>query len=127
MPSPRSSASCWTSTTVTGMPAFAKFIAMPPPIVPAPITAAFLISFAGNARRGEVAVHDLVDEADLERFVGADRIAAHDHRQGLLRADYARQPLRAAGAGQQAELHLGQSEARVLHADAIVTRERHLE
>ena len=47
MPSPRSSASFATSTTVTGIPALAKFIAMPPPMVPAPITAAFLISLAG--------------------------------------------------------------------------------
>ncbi len=36
-----------TSTTVTGMPALAKFIAMPPPMVPAPSTAAFLMSFVG--------------------------------------------------------------------------------
>ena len=51
---PRSSASCVTSTTVTGMPALAKFIAMPPPMVPAPMTAAFLIvrgRRVGRARR----------------------------------------------------------------------------
>ena len=36
-----------TSTTVTGMPALAKFIAMPPPIVPAPTIAALRISPAG--------------------------------------------------------------------------------
>jgi hypothetical protein len=35
---PRSSASCAISTIVTGMPAERKFIEMPPPIVPAPIT-----------------------------------------------------------------------------------------
>jgi hypothetical protein len=34
--SPRSSASCFISTMVTGMPALRKFMAMPPPIVPAP-------------------------------------------------------------------------------------------
>ena len=32
---------------VTGMPALAKFIAMPPPIVPAPITPTFLIAMVG--------------------------------------------------------------------------------
>jgi hypothetical protein len=37
--SPRSSASCFVSRIVTGIPAFRKFIAMPPPMVPAPITA----------------------------------------------------------------------------------------
>ena len=36
---PRSSASCFISSITTGMPAFRKFIAMPPPIVPAPMTA----------------------------------------------------------------------------------------
>ena len=37
---PRSSASCFTSTTVTGIPALAKHMAMPPPMVPAPMIAA---------------------------------------------------------------------------------------
>src|SRR5262249_339701 len=41
---PRVSASGAASTTVTGMPALAKHMAMPPPMVPAPITAARLIS-----------------------------------------------------------------------------------
>ena len=36
---PRSSASCFISNIFTGMPALRKFIAMPPPMVPAPITA----------------------------------------------------------------------------------------
>ena len=36
---PRSSASCLASSSVTGIPAFAKVMAMPPPMVPAPITA----------------------------------------------------------------------------------------
>ena len=41
---PRFSASSPVSTIVTGMPALAKLIEMPPPMVPAPITAARLIS-----------------------------------------------------------------------------------
>ena len=45
--SPLSSASGETSNTVTGMPALAKFIAMPPPIVPQPITAAVSIGRVG--------------------------------------------------------------------------------
>jgi len=38
---PRSSASGFISSIVTGMPAFRKFIVMPPPMVPAPMTATF--------------------------------------------------------------------------------------
>ena len=57
---------------------------------------------------------DLLDQAALERFGRADRIAADDHLDGELGADRARQALRAAGAGQQAELHLGQAEPRFL-------------
>ena len=45
--SPLSSASCFTSSTRTGMPALAKHMAMPPPMVPAPITAAERIGRAG--------------------------------------------------------------------------------
>src|SRR5437773_6404226 len=67
----------------------------------------------GNARRGEVAVHDLVDEADLERFVGADRIAAHDHGQSFLRSNDARETLRATRPRKKAKFHFRQAEARV--------------
>jgi hypothetical protein len=80
-----------------------------------------------HSRRGEVAVHDLVDQADLERLVGPDRIAAHDHRERLRHADHAGQALRPARAGQDAELDLGQAEARGLRAHPIVAGERHLE
>ncbi len=45
--SPLSSASCFISRMVTGMPAFRKFIAMPPPMVPAPMTPTFLMSRTG--------------------------------------------------------------------------------
>ena len=47
VPTPLSSASCFISSITTGMPAFRKFIAMPPPIVPAPITATLLIARVG--------------------------------------------------------------------------------
>ena len=50
-PRPRSSASCLTSTIVTGMPTLAKFIEMPPPIVPAPITPTFLTGIVGGVVR----------------------------------------------------------------------------
>jgi hypothetical protein len=63
----------------------------------------------------------------LERLVGANRIPAHHHRQRLLDPDHPRKPLGAPGARQQSELHLRESEARVLDGDAIVTRQRDLE
>ncbi len=44
---PLSSASCFISSIITGMPAFRKFMAMPPPMVPAPITATVLIARIG--------------------------------------------------------------------------------
>ncbi len=44
---PRSSAASSTSFSSTGMPALAYAIAMPPPIVPAPTTAARVMSIAG--------------------------------------------------------------------------------
>ena len=37
-------ASCFISSTITGTPALRKFIAMPPPMVPAPMTPTFLMS-----------------------------------------------------------------------------------
>ena len=44
---PLSSASCFVSRTVTGNPALRKFMAMPPPMVPAPMTATLAILRAG--------------------------------------------------------------------------------
>ncbi len=35
---PRSSASCWVSNSTTGRPALMRLMAMPPPMVPAPMT-----------------------------------------------------------------------------------------
>ena len=47
VPNPLSSAAWVVSSTVTGMPALAKFIAIPPPMVPAPITATDLTARNG--------------------------------------------------------------------------------
>ena len=44
---PRSSASCFVSRIFTGMPALRKFIEMPPPMVPAPMTATEAIGRSG--------------------------------------------------------------------------------
>ena len=208
---PRSSAACSISITVTGMPALAKHMAMPPPMVPAPMTAAawtgrgsvpggsgaFCASRSAkkawrwarlsspttscsNSRRslaapsskgivtaartlstqargawaplafskrggqavdqagvgagglqlvlpvahaaavrhragvldggaGIGAVQQGVHQPGGVRLLGADGGAGDDHGQRLLDPDDARQALRAAGAGQEAELDLGQA------------------
>src|SRR5882672_3898554 len=173
--SPLSSASCFTSSTRTGMTALAKHMAMPPPMVPAPITAAERMARVGvssgtsgifaaarSARNACLSAFDsgeltssmkscrsiatpssngLIDAAlakDRERPLrghaagerdGAGEQVAFDHfveevrlRQLLrwhrgsgddqverrLQADGPGKPLRAAGAGKKAELHLRQ-------------------
>ena len=63
---------------------------------------------------------DFLDQAVLQRFRRADRIAADDHLDREFRTDRARQPLGTAGARQQAELHFGQAEPGFLGRDAIV-------
>ena len=75
----------------------------------------------------QVALHDLVDQADFLGLRGGDRIAGGDHVERRLDADDARHALRAAGAGEDAELHLGKAELRRRHRDAIVAAERDFE
>ncbi len=74
-----------------------------------------------------IAFEQLVDQADLQALVALDRLAGDDHLHGLRRTDHARQPLRAAGARQQAELHFGQAEVGVLGGDAEVAAQRGFE
>ena len=61
------------------------------------------------------------------RLRRADRLRGQDEFERLLGADEARQPLRAAGAGNDAERHLGQGESRGRRRNAIVAGERDLE
>ena len=63
---------------------------------------------------------------DRERFVGAHLPAAPDQLLRPRRADQARQALRAARAGNDAEQDLGLADARRLRRDAQVAREREL-
>jgi len=44
---PRSSASCFTSISFTAMPTLAKFMAMPPPMVPAPMMPTVVTGMTG--------------------------------------------------------------------------------
>ena len=57
----------------------------------------------------------------------AHGLAAHDHLQRLGHPDEARQPLRPAGTGEDAELDLGQPALGAAHRDAVVAAERELE
>ena len=54
-------------------------------------------------------------------------LAFEHHLQRVVRADQPRQALRAAGARQQPELDLGETDARLRRRDAIVARQRELE
>ena len=92
--SPRSSAACSFSYTVTGMPALAKLIAMPPPIVPKPMMAARadrprrrVFRDVRNLRRGALReervaqrlrlgrLHELDEEPALEAEALVERLA----------------------------------------------------
>ena len=58
---------------------------------------------------------------------GLDRLARHAHLDGLLEADEPGQSLRAFGARDDAQVHLGQSHLRVGDGDAVVSGHRDLE
>ena len=80
-----------------------------------------LTQFGGTAGR------DVVDQAGLERLGGADVATGGHHLERLGDADQAGEALRAAGAGQQAEVDLGQAELRRVDGDAVVRAERDFE
>ena len=65
-------------------------------------------------------------DAVLQRLVGVQDAAAEDDLECQRAAGDARQPLRAAGAGDQPETRLGQPEARILRGQHDVAREREL-
>jgi hypothetical protein len=65
----------------------------------------------GQAPVEQVALDDAVEQLltrQRRQHLALDRLAADDHVQRRLHAQHARQALRAAGTGDQAELHLGQ-------------------
>src|SRR6266545_1157965 len=75
-------------------------------------------------RRG----HELVDDAGILRLLRRERRPAQHQLERLLTADEARQPLRTAGAGKQAQRHLGQSDlVAALRRDAEVAAQRDLQ
>ena len=66
-----------------------------------------------------VARRDRMDEAHVARHQRTDLLALEQHLQGVAGLHQARHALRAAGAGEQADLDLGQADAgRVAHPTA---------
>ncbi len=63
----------------------------------------------------------------LAGFACLDRCAAEDHLQRLGHAGQPRQPLGAAGAGQQAELHFRQPYPGIRAGDAVMAAQRHFQ
>ena len=72
---------------------------------------------------------DVVDEAHLLGRGGADLVALEQHLQGVRRRHQPRDALRAAAAGEQADLDFRQADARLVAVgdDAVVAGERQLE
>ena len=77
-----------------------------------------------NARR-----HDLVHQSDPQRLRGPLALPGQDHVERCPQADQPRQALGAAGARDDAELHLGKAELGLgmIAGDAVVAGERELE
>ncbi len=78
---------------------------------------------AGEFGGGRHRVH----HAELQGLRRLQRLAAEQDGTSLLDADQARQALRAACAGQQAEVHFGQADAGVLRQHTVVAGQRHFE
>src|SRR6202011_1646166 len=87
------------------------------------------LRLAGELLRGRhgVALDDVVEDALRQRVGGFDVVALEHDLQRIVRADQTREALRAAGAGQQAQLDLRQAEPRLRRRDAVVARQRQLE
>ena len=83
---------------------------------------------AGQGHGGAAQVvfgRQLVEQAALQRVLGAHMGARGHHLQGGFRPDDARQALGATGPRQQADVHLGQAQARRGHGNAVVADQRH--
>ena len=85
---------------------------------------------SGESDRGfsELAfLGEFVDDPPFLRFARAERRSGENDVERLLDADQPRQALCAAGAGDEAELDLGQSAFRRGDGDAVMRGQRHLE
>ena len=82
----------------------------------------------GGGALDEVATFDeTIDQPDAQCIGRGDRSARESHVERLLHADEAGETLRPFGARDDAERHLGESEARALRGDAIVAGHRQLQ
>jgi hypothetical protein len=85
----------------------------------------------GVERKGAGGVLDVlgdsVDQADLKGRCSRDRLAARDHVERPVRRDQAGQQDRAARAGDDAEIDLGQAQLRARGRDPVGTAERNLQ
>ena len=81
----------------------------------------------GDRLLGDVAGDDRIDDAVLLQLLDRRRGAGEDELERPFRPDEARQALRAAGAGQETELDLGQADAGAGRRDAVMAAERELE
>ena len=79
-----------------------------------------------DGARDQVAFDDRVNEVHVVRGLGGDRLARQNHVERMPKVHDARQPLGAAGAGNDAEGEFRQTEARVLVGHAIMAGEREL-
>ena len=80
-----------------------------------------------NRRLAQVALGDRIGDAERQRLLGLDLPPARRQIDGVAQADQARQALRAAGAGNEAELDLGQADPRLGVEHARVAGQRQLE
>ena len=81
----------------------------------------------GQRTRAQVALNDPVNETQRRGLPRRDRDTRGQEFEGRRHAGEARRPLRAAGAGQQAELDLGQPHPGRFECAAIVRCQRRLE
>ena len=81
----------------------------------------------GDGAFQQIAVDHGVDDARLDGPRGGDRLALGAHLECERRPAQPRQPLRAAGAGNDPEVHLGLTDLRGGDSDAVVARHGELE
>ena len=74
-------------------------------------------------------MHQLVDDSELQRLLGADVLPREDHVEPVREPDLARKSLGAARPGDQSQLHLGKAEDRfrMIGRDAVATGKGRLE
>src|SRR5690606_34199093 len=68
----------------------------------------------------QIAADDLINHAQIQRFLRRDRIVGDDYVQRLLRSDQAGQALRAAGTGDDTQFHFRQADLTALDRHAPV-------